>query len=48
MKITDYEINSKELIKGEKLGRGNFADVFRLELFNFYPIKTFIISQNHH
>ena len=29
MKIKDYEISSKDIEKGGKLGRGNFADVFR-------------------
>ena len=35
MKITDYEINSENLMKGKKLGRGAFADVFRLDISYF-------------
>ena len=29
MKITDYQIDSKYLVKEKKLGRGTFADVYR-------------------
>ena len=42
MKIKDYEISSKDLEKGRKLGRGNFADVFRLDIFVLYPIAMSI------
>ena len=34
LKITDYEINSNDIEKGDKLGRGAFADVFRLIMYN--------------
>ena len=49
MKIIDYEINSKDLEKGDKLGRGNFADVFRWVIFVLYSIvmsKSPVISLN--
>ena len=40
LKITDYEINSNDIEKGDKLGRGAFADVFRLII----SMKTDILS----
>ena len=45
MKITDYEIKRENLIKGEKLGRGGFADVFRLDI-SYFILEGKFISKN--